>query len=181
MSVVRNPYSRLLSKYRFKFWVKQPHLAIDSELREKFPGFPELSLEQYLDFSDYLVKQKLDSWRIQPELGQQSLVFLRMYYANLPYIFALLEAHKMAEVVDSVASVQFLRQEDLACELIAFLKPFGLSNTGENIILEMEPANVTLGNKEQGLELTAVQRTRIRQSEWLIFDVLKNNGIDYPG
>jgi len=179
VSVVRNPYSRVLSKFRFKFWTKKQSFTIDSEFSRKFPNFPDLSFEEYLDFNDYLVKKNFAAWHIDADIGQQSLVFLRMYYEDLPRIFSLLEEDKRAKIINSVKSLVFLRQENLTNELIAFLKPFGLTEVGENIILKMKPANVTEGIREKGLELTDDHRDRIRKSEWLIFDVLRNKGIDY--
>lgn len=65
LSAIRNPYLKLESIYRFKWWAKYP-LLDKVELKTHFPNFPDLSFNQYLKLEkieNKKVKKKVNSIR----------------------------------------------------------------------------------------------------------------------
>ena len=82
VSVVRNPYQRAYSGYRFGFWKQSCEEY--PWVRDIFPTFPDLTFEEFLEMRRYEMEEKKEQFGIDPKLpvGYQTFRFIQMYFKN---------------------------------------------------------------------------------------------------
>lgn len=90
VSVVRNLYTKILSQYEFKWWQTNYHLFANKELIDNtFPNFPNLSLEEYVDFkiinTNYKYPNTAEKKNRRSNHPIYRNVFLRPYKNNYKY------------------------------------------------------------------------------------------------
>ena len=80
VSVMRNPYERLISSYEFRWWVKVPPMPED-ELRVHLPTFPELTLEEFLQLRNLEMRySRIPPIRLGIHVGLQTVQFIQMFF-----------------------------------------------------------------------------------------------------
>lgn len=168
MSIVRNPYERFLSGFEFRAWAINPLVAVET-IRERFPKFPDFTLDEYVDFCRF----EQDS-----AVGPQTFQFMQLFGRELPQ--SLSERPSLKEVMTGLAEVTFLRQENLNSELIAFLNRKGFSAERIAFIQKHEPMNVTINKSPDRKSLwTQKALNFVSTSETLLFQIFAELGICY--
>lgn len=79
VSVLRNPYSRFLSQYEFRYWATHYQFYHNEiEVKKYFPNFPNLNLDQFVDFQIFTNRNRLHLH--EQKIGKQTLRFIEMFF-----------------------------------------------------------------------------------------------------
>jgi hypothetical protein len=169
---VRNPYERFLSIFEFRYWAQNPHLPIEV-VRERFPTYPNLSLDEYVDF-DRFVFQRV----FQLPVGSQTAQFMQMFGRRFPPRVS--DSWDLKSVLGRLADVTFLRQENLRRELRSMLHRHGFSPEQTAFIESHESVNVTDDQAlDRGALWTPKALSYVGDMESLLFRILGEKGIFY--
>lgn len=181
LSVVRDPYSRLESIYKFKWWAKNPPLE-QEELYAHFPNFPDLTLEQYLKLQMLVNEKMKEKYNIHKgvKIGNQSIQFIRFFFKNHKSVLARLNNEYIVNgsYKDDMCNVTLISNENLNKELVSFLSKNGFHKEELNFILNHKKVNVTKSDMAQNLinkELIAF----VNENEWILIKILSDIGFDY--
>jgi hypothetical protein len=179
MSVVRNPYDKLMSAYLYRWWMEHPPMPVD-ELRRVLPSFPDLTLDQFVAMWEIAVRQRLGG-SFEPEIGHQTLQFVRFFFRSPETALSRLsEEYVGAEAFkDDMGAVTFLRQEALRDELAAFLGAFGYSDAETALCRRHQPVNVTQGSAGGKAEWTPAAFAYVSGKERHLLGMLRKLGISY--
>lgn len=183
VSIVRNPYTRFMSGYEFRGWEKYP-LIPTSLLAERFPRFPNLSVDDYVRLEELQVIHGRFGGNIpKANVGDQTVQFIQMFFRNPLDVLANLTDDYIdsANIFRDIADIHFLRQDRLVDDLAIFLKRHGFSAAEVQYMREREWVNVT---KSTGIS-RAVLWTKssiayVREKERMISRILESRGIYYP-
>lgn len=126
-SLTRDPLDQIVSAYEHRFWREQPVWDVET-LRAAYPGYPELTFEQYLAMMrTYGVQNLLKGKPLRARVGFLTLRFLKFYGLDPEGLVDSLTD----DVVDhelfraELAPVHFIHTENLVPELRAFLATVG--------------------------------------------------------
>jgi hypothetical protein len=175
VSVVRDPFDRFLSVYRFRWWAEHP--AIDGRLvLERFPHFPNLDPEEYLRFEDLFVEIRLG--RSDLEVGRQTIQFIRMFFPDPERVLRRL-AHgglDSEEILEELPPIRLLQTEELNRQLFDFLLGQGYPRNRVQFILGHPRVHVTDAARAEAGHL----RGRVAHRERLLYRIYRSLGIVYP-
>jgi len=182
VSVMRNPYERLVSSYEFRWWVKVPPIP-EEELRVHLPSFPDLTLSEFMQLRDLEVRHS----RIPPvppgtDVGLQTVQFIQMFFKDPFGILPVLDDDYLDSdrFLDDMAPVSFLRTEQLNADLHSFLLNNGFSGEEAGLVVEHEKVRVTERRNRDSAELwTDDIIHRVQRTERLLFRVLEQHGLTY--
>jgi hypothetical protein len=131
----RNIFDRYVSSYLFGWWKKEEYLpdyrdAIP-DLEERYPGFPNISFDEYIDFVNYAELQNGD-------VGWQTAAFIRKYFHEPDRVLKELddEYFRSGRYRSDMFDVRFVRTEALNEDLHAFLLEVGFPADAISFILE---------------------------------------------
>ena len=181
ISVIRDPYLRLKSLYRYGWWKEHPY--VDKMLIEThLPNFPNLSFDKFLEM-EKLVNDKLKNDYEIPyslEIGNQTIQFIRFFFRNHRKVLSslTLDYFLSGEYKNDICDVSFLRNENLNLELFKFLSNNGFSNEEAEFALNHEKVNVTKSLLNENID-DRVLIEHINTTEWILFEILLYLGIDY--
>lgn len=84
-TVARSPYDRLVSLYTFRDWEKTGELLISDYVMSKFPHYPNLSFEEFVD-ALYTVNPLVNDpkFKLKEDIGPLTIQFILFYFKN-PY------------------------------------------------------------------------------------------------
>jgi len=182
MSIARNPYDRFLSTYEFRSWAKVPKIS-DEIIKEHFPTFPEISLEEYTELQKLtMIHGRLKGKKPSARIGDQSVFFIQMFFKNPNKVLENItdEYIDSDEIFEDMADVTFIQQENLRQGLIDFLLKHNFKKSELEIINKSEKVNTTKKIFEDRSQLwTQNVIDYIKHDERLIFRILEKNGINY--
>jgi len=140
VSIIRNPYSRYVSAYRYGWWKNNPPVDIE-EIKEKFPNFPKLSFEEYMKFClVYSRRGMLKECFESKPIGMYSLLFIN-FFSRTPSVT--IENYLNNGIVDEFSYIKFLKNEDLNNELEYFLCSMGYRDKDLEKVGEIKKQNVS--------------------------------------
>ena len=119
--------------------------APESELRNRLPSFPHLSLQEFLVLTDLRRVYQVPQVDPKVDVGSQTIQFIQMFFRNADRVLKRLDE----EFLDSdeykryLPEIRFLRTERLNDDLVAFLAERGYSAERLEVIREMPPVNTT--------------------------------------
>ncbi len=181
LSVVRDPYLRLESVYRFKWWAKHPQIEqeyIDSH----FPNFPDLTFQQYLKLQMFVNEKMKEKYNIDRDLkiGNQSIQFIRLFFRNHKKVLAELNHDYIVNGTykNDICDVAFIRNENLNEELFLFLSNNGFSKDEISFIRNHEKVNITQSNTDKSL-INEELISCINEDEWILMEILSYLGFNY--
>lgn len=182
VSVVRNPYTRLVSQYEFKWWQKNYHLFSDVSLVEStFPNFPNLSLDEFIDFK--IIGRDYKYPKIsKKKIGNQTTRFIEMFFNNPVEVIANISDDYILSGVykKDLKPITFLQQENLTEDLISFLSQYDFTAEELEMIKNHKKVNVTKNKTANRMALhTPKSLAYINTYERLLFRMYEDLGIFY--
>ncbi len=180
VSVVRNPYEKLLSAYEFTWWKQYPPVPA-GRLAEALPSFPDLSLDEFVRMWDLATAHRLGGSN-PLELGHQTVQFVNFFFRDPLRVLASLSDDyiESGRWRDDMAEVTFLRQERLADELAELLARFGFSEKEQAICRSHAKVNVTTGGVSDRMSLwTPTAGGYVQRNERYLLQMLNQLGIEY--
>ncbi len=169
MSVVRNPIERLISTYEFKDWQQYPILD-EATLRERFPSFPALNFQDYLEYRR-MVLAIIQPPGLRTTVGPLTTQFITFYARDpLSTLMQLNDDVDLAKDYDKhFPRISFLHTENLNQELHDFLLNVGYPRRRIKAILTMGKRNTT--KRTQRNYLTAEHVEHILYKERFFFQL----------
>jgi hypothetical protein len=83
LSVIRNPYDRLVSIYHFDWWKTTPPPWVDfRELKRRHPAWPEVPFEEFVEGFQLFRKLKAPNLPPEKQPGTMSEQFVRYYFRD---------------------------------------------------------------------------------------------------
>lgn len=181
LSVVRDPYLKLESHYKFKSWVRLP-TVMQEEINVHFPNYPDLTLEQYFKLQMLANERWKEKYNILNELkiGNQSIEFIRLFFKDHKRVLAQLNNEYIISGSYKVdmCNVTLIRNENLNEELVSFLSKNGFEKEELNFILNHEKLNVTKSDITQSL-INKKLISFVNENEWILLKILSDIGFDY--
>jgi len=182
VSVVRNPYDRLLSIYDFRHWVRYP--AVPREVRElEFPSFPDLNFEI---FQKYLDTELRLSWLpgidMRSEIGIQTVQFIKLFFKEPIKILCSIDEKYIQsdKFLEDMPKITFLSTENLNSELYGFLLNQGFPSEEVGFIINLERVNVTENSTPKRNNLwTKNMLQDYEYKERFLLKILKYYGFNY--
>lgn len=183
ISVIRDPYQRFESQYKFRWWVE--HSGIEERiLRKYFPYFPDISMDEFVILRKLITEKLKLQFHIpkETEIGDQSIQFINMFFKNPSDTFKTLTPAYVSndQFIKDMCDIEFLRQEHLNEDLLSCLKDYGFSDKELEFIRTHEKVNVTDNSGCNNNNLTKSAVAYIEKSEWILFEILTSKKINYP-
>ena len=180
-SIVRNPYSRFISMFEFREWVKNPQ--IPNELfKELYSNHQNMDIDDYIDLVKLSIKYRLGFEIPHVHIGIQSVQFIQTFFKSPLKILSRITDKYIDsnDIFEDLANINFLRQENLRNDLKVTLKKYGFSSAELNVIDITKDSNVT-PNKSTNRNKFRTNKflNYIEHYERLIFRILKNKNIYY--
>jgi hypothetical protein len=182
VSVVRNPYDRLISTYEFAFWKESPALT-KNDIEKHFPDFPNLSIDEFVD---YLVLVGENSFENKPKnvkIGVFSLQFIYFYFKDPNSVIKKINREYIKSETlfeKDMAEVTFLKQESLNKDLINFLMQQGFNKRELDFIQLEHKVNETKNKIQDRSELMTPKVIEyIENYEEFYIKTLKTRGVNY--
>lgn len=174
-SIVRNPYEKLISSYRFKFWAIKPMLS-DKIIQKKLPNFPDLTLEEYIQYLNLIV---IHNYNIPPgaRLGYFTIQFIEFFSKNPEYELQKIRngSFNFKELLNGLGELSLLTQENLRKDLISYLN----LRKKEEIAIIMHSGEVNVTKENENYDLSQYANDYIKNKEFLLFDMLKYYNVNY--
>jgi hypothetical protein len=186
VSIVRNPYDRFISIYRFKSWTNAEQLISEiEEINKNFPEFPNLNIDEYVDLNLLGEKTKIGMFegydKSNPkEIGNQTMQFIQMFFKNPKNVMLKLDDEYInsGRYKSDMAQIKFLKQEKLNEELYNFLSYYNFKESELETISNTKKLNVSKSFNDDNLwTKKAIEYVRYR--ERYLFLILDDQGIHY--
>jgi hypothetical protein len=181
IATFRNPYSRYVSQYHFAWWKQFPPSHVDqAAIMERFPTFPELDFDQFLELMNDFY-QRFGDCKLQADRspGFNTRQFLRFYTKDPDSWFADIDEAWMDRRgwEDVRYPVRFLRQDHLNQDLHDALIDFGHSADEVGFILEHEkvlprtPKKGSRPRKHWSEYWTEERKEVVRRRDRILFEI----------
>jgi len=173
LSVARNPFDQVVSAYEHRFWRENPIWDVET-LKAEFPGYPELTFEQFVDMmQDYGVRNLLKGKRPQARVGFLTLRFLRFYGLDPDRLIESLTDDFIDRELfrPELAPVRFVHTENLVPELRGFLAEVGFPAETTEFMASLPRVNVAEARRGKPCSdyYTPGLRERVRHAERTLF------------
>lgn len=182
ISVVRNPYERLLSTYEFRHWA-QYHETPKSIILRDFNNFPDLSFKEYVCFTDSeMIYGRFGGVQPKAQIGIQTALFIQMFFKNPEVVLQSISDEYIDSqlAVNDMGPIIFLRQETLRNDLKALLLSCGFSDVELDLLRSEEDINVTPRKSSHRNDYWDPEIVdHVAWKERLIFKILSSKGIFY--
>ena len=168
VSVLRNPFDRYASLYKYEWWKRYPILS-EERLKELFPHFPDLSFEEYLDLSfNHNLKEIRAKNGIKVDIGFYSLYYIKMFAKN--YLSVLKSSNNIQDFIDAdYHEVFFLNQETLRDDLYEYLKKYNWADERLESIFKHEKVNTSRNDYSYQHLYTDKTKKMIEEKEEFLF------------
>jgi hypothetical protein len=171
ISVVRNPYTHLVSIFELGLW----HLEQEGEVTTDPTSF-----RRFLRVQESAAQRR---WALSPKrqgLGPLSLHFVQMFASDPRAAFGEIRAGRSpAEIARHIPAITLLRQERLRADLCGALSPF-LSPRQLAAIEAMAASHITRRSRTWApTDLDSAIASRIRRRETFLFELLAQRGLAY--
>ncbi len=176
LSVIRNPYDRLVSIYEFDWWKTNPPTWVDfRELRRRHPDWPDVSFPDFVDGFQLFRKLAPPSIPEAKRAGTMTEQFVRFYFRDPEGTYPRIdEAYVSSRGWEKdMQPVKFLRMEDLNRQLRDALLDFGWKEEEVEFILclgKIKPPKSKKGARPKWSEYyTPELKALVRERERLLF------------
>ncbi len=145
LSNIRNPLDQYVSQYEFGWWKRKEYLQYYKAMPEfetKFPKFPELSFEEFmeLEYLAYAIGADKVGFYEKGGLGLQSQRFLRYFSKTPDQVIedAVSGTWSRNDIQDCLFPIHFLRTHALNADLAEYLLSIGFSETDVEFIRDKD-------------------------------------------
>ncbi|MBK6409432.1 MAG: hypothetical protein IPF78_06995 [Flavobacteriales bacterium] len=169
-SIIRDPFTRLVSAYEYRGWAKAPPAPLERIL-ERHPSFPDLDIEEFVEMNHHFTPEYLlGDIRPAVDLGPATLGFIRFFAREPRKFLEELRPGMRMDLNDGryFPKIRFLHTEHLNQELHDTLLELGYPEDRLAFILAKPPMNTT--RKKEDEYLTPALKARILDKERLLFE-----------
>lgn len=176
VSITRNPFSRLVSTYRFGWWKDYPPAPLN-EVRNAYPHFPDLSLQEYYEMMHtFGGRNRLGNIETKADVGVHTITFVQYYFRDPKAVLLQLDSNyvETKSYMRDMGSIVFLHQENLRTELKRFLLENGAAEAEVKFIDTMAAENESKSTLTKGSTNGIIPqelREQIIQREQLLFAI----------
>jgi hypothetical protein len=173
VSVIRNPYEKIVSEYRFRWWATFPPMPVD-RLRALLPDFPDLSFDQFLGLSDHIADAKMGGQN-DAAIGNMTVEFVQFFFRDPPDVLRRLseEYVRSGDFRADMIDTHFLRQECLNDDLAGFLSGHGFDAEEVQLCRDHDPVNVTVNALVEHVVWTRWALEHFARSERYLLSMLE--------
>ncbi len=173
-SITRNPISRYISTYLFRWWAEYPPVDIHL-IRKKYPHFPDLSFSEYYEMIHiYGKKNRLSKINPKLDIGLHTIQFIQFYFDYPESVLKQIDDEYINEEQfhADMGPIKFLHQESLNADLREFLLNIGFNSDQIAFIDSIGKINVT-DNSKKDINITefylenSIQKTIIERDKLL--------------
>jgi hypothetical protein len=156
VTVTRNPISRYISIFRYRWWVENPPGDL-GEIRKKYPQFPDLTFSEFYEMWHKFDRlNRVGNIPLRKDLGISTIQFIQFYFNDPDYILNNIDDDyiQRGQYEDELKNITFLHQENLNAELRDFLLEMGYSERDLGFLKSKAKVNVTenlIGEPEIGV------------------------------
>ena len=178
ISVVRNPYEKLVSDFEFRWWSKYPPLP---DLQRTFPAFPEISFDEFLQLSDLIATYKMGG-RNPLQIGNLTVEFVQFFFPDPKSVLNKISDDYIcsSDFIKDMPCLWLLRQECLRDDLEATLSGFGFSEEELEICRRHPRVNETVARADdRAAYWTAPRVSRFNHRERFLLLMLQQLGFSY--
>lgn len=178
-SVMRNPYEKFLSGYEYKFYAKKPRLPI-AILKDQFPKFPELSLDEYVVMMKMINENDRRSESFS--VGVYTQQFIKMFFKHPEQTLNTMTPSyfESGEYKKDLPELNWLQQENLTNEIFSLLENSGFEPAELEFIKSTKWVNVTQRKEGKRSDLwTQSAIDYIQQEEKYLLLMLEEMGFQY--
>lgn len=174
VSIIRNPFERYMSSYKFKWWEKYPPQS-NQVIFERYPHFPDLSFNEFYDMMhEFGRENRLRGIKPKIELGIYTIQFIQFYFNNPNDVLNKIDDEYIEKDLfrEDMRNITFLKQENLNEELKKFLLGVGKSSDELQFIDSMEKVNVTTNTQKDKSGKNFIEseiKNKILERDRLIF------------
>ncbi len=175
LSITRNPFSRYVSTYLFRWWEKHPPVS-RSEIERLYPHFPDLSFAEYMAMMHTYGRQnRLRGITPPSDLGLHTIQFIQFYFREPESVLAQLDAAYLErqQYRQDMPPIHFIHQEQLSSELQEALQALGFAESELRFISTLGRINVTASTTPApdfwAFYADAELREQVLQRERLLF------------
>ena len=176
VSIVRNPYSRFMSIYDFKYWKGHPPISRQL-IEDNFPNYPKLSIDEFVLLSQLtVIHGRLAGERPKCTVGNQTVQFIQMFFKDPKEVLRNLSDEYLDsdEALHDIADIHFLRQEFLYDDLAEYLLLHGFSQGEIQYMRGKKMVHVTEEKSENRDKLwTRKSFEYVSHCERMIFRILE--------
>jgi hypothetical protein len=179
VSVIRNPYEKIVSEYRFRWWATFPPMPVD-RLQALFPDFPDLSFDQFLGLSDHIADVKM-AGQNEIAIGNMTVEFVQFFFRNPFNVLRRLseEYVRSGDFRADMIDTHFLRQECLNDDLAGFLSDHGFDAEDVQLCRDHDRVNVTVNDAAEHVAWTRWALDHFIRSERHLLSMLDTLGFTY--
>lgn len=145
ISITRNPFSRYVSLYLFRWW--ENHLyAPREQLKSIWPHFPDLSFAEFYDMlHKFGTRNSLGDLVPKLDIGSHSTQFIQFYFLNPEETLRNIDEEYILKqkYLSDKANITFIHQENLHIELYDVLIKLGYREKMLRHIKNAAKINVT--------------------------------------
>ena len=179
VAVIRNPYEIFLSTYKMGWWQKFYPLKKE-ELFKRFPEFPNLSINEYIE----LLKSSTEN-KTELHLGSHTVQFIRIFFKNPENVLMnISENYITSEDLyknDMPENITFLRQENLNEELANYLSSYNFTPYEIEFVRSHKKVNESENKSiDNNTIWTREALLYVAEYERFLFKIFKDLGADYP-
>lgn len=180
LATVRNPYDKYVSQYKFSWWKKYPESFCEvSDILQKYPHFPEITFEEFLQLSNTLfIKLENSNFNSKQSLGRDTELFVKFFFENPYHVFPAIDEDYITakKYQKDMFTIHFIRTDQLNQGLYDFLLSVGHNKKKLEFILASEKIFPPEGGRNQEEEegswekfYTPELKKMVRKKERLIF------------
>ncbi|MFW6303223.1 MAG: hypothetical protein ACOC2L_01260 [Candidatus Sumerlaeota bacterium] len=144
VSVIRNPLSRMVSAWRFGWWLDNPPAPAE-QIQEQYPNFPNLGFREFYEMQEDIgLRNRLGKIQLPSPIGINTVHFIQFFFPDPASILCKIDADYHAEdLKKEMPDITFLHQENLNEEFGRYLRQMGYREDEIAQIDKLGKVNVT--------------------------------------
>ncbi|MDW3193281.1 MAG: hypothetical protein R8G66_12995 [Cytophagales bacterium] len=181
VSVVRNPYDKLISAYEYKYHLKR---RPSPEILEKarISDLEKISIDQFVLINSISIEMQYPSLQGK-EVGSQTIRFMEMFFKKPEEAISKIctEYFESRAYKSDMAVTTFFDQRNLKSDLFSFLRSVGNYDEEQLILLENTPAINKNKNRTPSEQFvwSDYSKSSVQYGERFLFLMLKDMGFNY--
>ena len=151
---VRDPFALYPSSYLFGMRSRKNirHLADPEVLKKNYPGYPDISFEQYYELiHQYSTAQYLQGIDLAIELGEQTIRFIHLFFKDPAEVFRKIDDNyiESESFREDMVDIHFIRQESLREDFKQFLQDMDYSQDECALVESFLRQNVAVRDRSE--------------------------------